>query len=168
MRCPADQVRRERQPGQVGHYPRRQGRQSPVQLRGEPITLTRIVGIVVEAPRRPPRAWLSLRPKIRGERAYPVVLSGAPRNGRPQARRSTSLDRPGVPRVAGAGGGRHPVPGPRARSSPFPPDRDQRLQLGFVYALIALGYTMVYGIVKLINFAHGDVSWWVRSSASTP
>ncbi len=31
------------------------------------------------------------------------------------------------------------------------------LQLGFVYALIALGYTMVYGIVKLINFAHADV-----------
>lgn len=31
------------------------------------------------------------------------------------------------------------------------------LQLGLVYALIALGYTMVYGIVKLINFAHGDV-----------
>ncbi len=31
------------------------------------------------------------------------------------------------------------------------------LKLGCVYALIALGYTMVYGIVKLINFAHGDV-----------
>ncbi|HOV79450.1 MAG TPA: branched-chain amino acid ABC transporter permease [Bacillota bacterium] len=31
------------------------------------------------------------------------------------------------------------------------------LQLGFMYALIALGYTMVYGIIKLINFAHGDV-----------
>ncbi len=31
------------------------------------------------------------------------------------------------------------------------------MQLGFVYALIALGYTMVYGIVRLINFAHGDV-----------
>ncbi len=30
-------------------------------------------------------------------------------------------------------------------------------QLGFVYALIALGYTMIYGIVRLINFAHGDV-----------
>lgn len=30
------------------------------------------------------------------------------------------------------------------------------LQLGSVYALVALGYTMVYGIVKLINFAHGD------------
>jgi len=29
--------------------------------------------------------------------------------------------------------------------------------LGFVYALIALGYTLVYGIVRLINFAHGDV-----------
>ena len=29
--------------------------------------------------------------------------------------------------------------------------------LGSIYALIALGYTMVYGIVRLINFAHGDV-----------
>ncbi|MDY4761444.1 branched-chain amino acid ABC transporter permease [Streptococcus thoraltensis] len=31
------------------------------------------------------------------------------------------------------------------------------LILGSVYALLALGYTMVYGIIKLINFAHGDV-----------
>jgi len=31
------------------------------------------------------------------------------------------------------------------------------LVLGSVYALIALGYTMVYGILKLLNFAHGDV-----------
>jgi branched-chain amino acid transport system permease protein len=31
------------------------------------------------------------------------------------------------------------------------------VSLGSVYALIALGYTMVYGIMKLINFAHGDV-----------
>lgn len=31
------------------------------------------------------------------------------------------------------------------------------LSLGSVYALIALGYTMVYGIIKLINFAHGDM-----------
>lgn len=31
------------------------------------------------------------------------------------------------------------------------------LHLGSIYALIALGYTMVYGIVKLINFAHGDI-----------
>ncbi|MCR5400703.1 MAG: branched-chain amino acid ABC transporter permease [Treponema sp.] len=31
------------------------------------------------------------------------------------------------------------------------------LTLGSIYALIALGYTMVYGIVKLINFAHGDI-----------
>src|SRR5580700_5079263 len=28
---------------------------------------------------------------------------------------------------------------------------------GAIYALIALGYTMVYGVLKLINFAHGDV-----------
>jgi len=47
------------------------------------------------------------------------------------------------------------------------------LQLGFIYALIALGYTMIYGIVKLINFAHGDVfmvgaftSFFAISSAS--
>jgi len=31
------------------------------------------------------------------------------------------------------------------------------LQLGSIYALIALGYTMVYGIVRLVNFAHGDI-----------
>ena len=42
------------------------------------------------------------------------------------------------------------------------------LRVGSVYALIALGYTMVYGILKLINFAHGEfimigafVSLWV-------
>ena len=31
------------------------------------------------------------------------------------------------------------------------------LTTGFLYALIALGYTMVYGVLKLLNFAHGDV-----------
>lgn len=31
------------------------------------------------------------------------------------------------------------------------------LHVGSIYALVALGYTMVYGIVKLINFAHGDI-----------
>ncbi|WP_206459495.1 branched-chain amino acid ABC transporter permease [Anaerovorax sp. IOR16] len=31
------------------------------------------------------------------------------------------------------------------------------ISLGSIYALIALGYTMVYGIIKLINFAHGDI-----------
>lgn len=31
------------------------------------------------------------------------------------------------------------------------------LSLGSVYALVALGYTMVYGIINLLNFAHGDV-----------
>ncbi len=43
--------------------------------------------------------------------------------------------------------------------------------IGALYALVALGYTMVYGIVELINFAHGDVwmcgsfvSWWVLTS----
>lgn len=31
------------------------------------------------------------------------------------------------------------------------------ISLGSIYALLALGYTMVYGIIKLLNFAHGDV-----------
>jgi branched-chain amino acid transport system permease protein len=31
------------------------------------------------------------------------------------------------------------------------------LVLGSMYALVALGYTMVYGIINLINFAHGEV-----------
>ena len=29
--------------------------------------------------------------------------------------------------------------------------------IGSIYAIIALGYTMVYGIAKMLNFAHGDV-----------
>ena len=42
------------------------------------------------------------------------------------------------------------------------------LGLGAIYAFIALGYTMVYGIIRLINFAHGEffmvggfVGWFV-------
>ena len=31
------------------------------------------------------------------------------------------------------------------------------LSLGSIYAIIALGYTMVYGIARMLNFAHGDV-----------
>ncbi|RYD04560.1 hypothetical protein N752_14400 [Desulforamulus aquiferis] len=31
------------------------------------------------------------------------------------------------------------------------------ITLGATYALIALGYTMVYGIIQLINFAHGEI-----------
>ena len=31
------------------------------------------------------------------------------------------------------------------------------IQIGSIYALIAVGYTMVYGVLRFINFAHGDV-----------
>ena len=31
------------------------------------------------------------------------------------------------------------------------------LTLGSIYGLIAIGYTMVYGIIGMINFAHGDI-----------
>src|SRR5580692_3039145 len=52
------------------------------------------------------------------------------------------------------------------------------LSWGAIYALIAVGYTMVYGVLRLINFAHGDVymlgamtgvyaaSWYNVSQAS--
>jgi branched-chain amino acid transport system permease protein len=49
--------------------------------------------------------------------------------------------------------------GSKARQNPvlFAQFLVDGVRLGFVYALVALGYTMVYGIVRLINFAHGDV-----------
>jgi len=34
------------------------------------------------------------------------------------------------------------------------------VMLGSVYALVALGYTMVYGVLKFINFAHGEIFMW--------
>ena len=45
--------------------------------------------------------------------------------------------------------------------------------VGSLYALIAIGYTMVYGILRLINFAHGDIFmmagfFMVYMSASMP
>ena len=39
------------------------------------------------------------------------------------------------------------------------------LAVGAIYALIALGYTMVYGVLKLINFAHGELISAGRSGA---
>ena len=38
------------------------------------------------------------------------------------------------------------------------------LTLGSVYGLIAIGYTMVYGIIGMINFAHGEVYMIPRTS----
>jgi branched-chain amino acid transport system permease protein len=44
------------------------------------------------------------------------------------------------------------------------------LSVGAIYALIAVGYTMVYGVLQLINFAHGDIymvgamgGWWIAA-----
>jgi branched-chain amino acid transport system permease protein len=37
---------------------------------------------------------------------------------------------------------------------------EQGVTTGAIYALIAIGYTLVYGIIQLINFAHGDVFMW--------
>lgn len=41
------------------------------------------------------------------------------------------------------------------------------LILGAMYGLIAIGYTMVYGIVQLINFAHGEI-FMVGASGPSP
>ena len=38
------------------------------------------------------------------------------------------------------------------------------LQLGSLYALVALGYSMVYGVLLLINFAHGDIFMGVHGA----
>jgi len=47
------------------------------------------------------------------------------------------------------------------------------INLGAMYALLAIGYTMVYGIIKLINFAHGEIfmcgaffTWWFMTALS--
>jgi branched-chain amino acid transport system permease protein len=49
------------------------------------------------------------------------------------------------------------------------------LQIGSIYALVALGYSMVYGIIKLVNFAHGDIimvgaycAWYLMSRHAVP
>src|SRR3954454_19763837 len=44
-----------------------------------------------------------------------------------------------------------------ARLSELPQQLINGLSLGAIYALIALGYTMVYGVLRFINFAHSDV-----------
>ncbi len=47
-----------------------------------------------------------------------------------------------------------------AGSSIFFQQIENGITLGAIYALVALGYTLVYGIIELINFAHGDVFMW--------
>jgi branched-chain amino acid transport system permease protein len=41
------------------------------------------------------------------------------------------------------------------------------ITIGSIYALVALGYTLVYGIIELINFAHGDVFMWGSMVSAT-
>ena len=52
---------------------------------------------------------------------------------------------------------RHPIPILKDKTMIFINNLISGLSLGSVYAIIALGYTMVYGISKMLNFAHGDV-----------
>ena len=49
------------------------------------------------------------------------------------------------------------------------------INLGAMYSLLAIGYTMVYGIIKLINFAHGEIfmcgaffTWWFMTALAVP
>src|SRR5271165_7030566 len=48
-------------------------------------------------------------------------------------------------------------PGDRWRMDNFLQQLINGLTLGSIYGLIAIGYTMVYGIIGMVNFAHGDV-----------
>lgn len=52
------------------------------------------------------------------------------------------------------------VPGSASPAGIFFQQLEIGLTLGAMYALVALGYTLVYGIIELINFAHGDVFMW--------
>ncbi|HEX8733140.1 MAG TPA: branched-chain amino acid ABC transporter permease [Ktedonobacterales bacterium] len=52
------------------------------------------------------------------------------------------------------------VPGSASPVGVFFQQLEIGLTLGAMYALVALGYTLVYGIIELINFAHGDVFMW--------
>ena len=52
------------------------------------------------------------------------------------------------------------VPGAASPVGVFLQQFEIGLTLGAMYALVALGYTLVYGIIELINFAHGDVFMW--------
>ena len=48
-------------------------------------------------------------------------------------------------------------PGSRVYMEYFVQQLINGLTLGSIYGLIAIGYTMVYGIIGMINFAHGDI-----------
>ena len=39
--------------------------------------------------------------------------------------------------------------------------------IGALYSLVALGFSMVYGVLKLLNFAHGTCTWSARSWATS-
>ena len=41
----------------------------------------------------------------------------------------------------------------------LPPTIVDGLSIGLMYAVIALGYTMVYGVLEFINFAHSEILW---------
>ena len=99
--------------------------------------------------------------------ALPVQFDG---KGRTSSRSSTFTGSPATSERSSAGASEQRAPIPRgwaARVAPW--DAEARglgvlrqqivngVTLGSVYALISLGYSLVYGILKLLDFAHGDV-----------
>src|ERR1051325_2682070 len=59
--------------------------------------------------------------------------------------------------TAGAGTTRGAPKGPGGRMEVFVQQLINGITLGSIYGLIAIGYTMVFGIIGIVNFAHGDV-----------
>ncbi len=117
-------------------------------------------------PRQRPHR-LPLRPKRRrskrATRTTKAAPSGAPFSliatvgrhpdkGRRRATGSAGTDDDGLARDAWPDPSCHAPPWTRSSSS-----SSTAVTLGSVYAVVALGYTMVYGIIQLINFAHGEV-----------
>ena len=146
--------RQAAQPREVRYHPRGQGRQDPVRLRRQSVTDVLQIPrgqphgcpLFLSLTRRSDRAWQTdkspWKPPSPEHRAAALRWRGSARHS---WRRSCSWSCISWPRIS------------RATPPCFLQNVIDGLKLGFVYALIALGYTMVYGIVKLINFAHGDV-----------
>src|ERR1700692_2388789 len=59
--------------------------------------------------------------------------------------------------MPGSGAGAHLEKGDWSRMEYFLQQLINGLTLGSIYGLIAIGYTMVFGIIGMVNFAHGDV-----------
>src|SRR6516165_2267180 len=111
--------------------------------------------------RRPLARWPRRRPAVRWRRR----LRRPAKRRRSKSKHASRRRRLRAPLSFGTMPPAPPTRGACAETVPLPPPHVDifvqqlvnGLTLGSVYAIVALGYTMVYGIIQLINFAHGEV-----------